>query len=111
MHVHDLVPFQTTEFDTSHTVNHLAFGQEFPGMTNPLDKVAVPRVNSHNPTGATGMYQYFLKVRLRLQPHACFSLRCGPRLEMHGKSDALWRLDPVGSIVRQRAPAQSPLQA
>ena len=62
MHVHDLVPFQTTEFDTSHIVHHLAFGQEFPGMTNPLDDARVHRINPHNPTGATGMYQYFLKV-------------------------------------------------
>ena len=64
MHVHDLVPFQTTEFDTSHTVHHLAFGQEFPGMTNPLDNAHVHRINPHNPTGTTGMYQYFLKVGL-----------------------------------------------
>ena len=66
MHVHDLVPFQTTEFDTSHTVHHLAFGQEYPGMTNPLDDVRVHRINPHNPTGATGMYQYFLKVSCQL---------------------------------------------
>ena len=74
MHVHDLVPFQTTEFDTSHTLHHLAFGEEYPGMTNPLDKVVVHRINSHNPSGRTGMYQYFLKVCRRLpEPavHAC----------------------------------------
>ena len=62
MHVHDLVPFQTTEFDTSHTLHHLAFGEEYPGMTNPLDAVVVHRINPHNPAGRTGMYQYFLKV-------------------------------------------------
>lgn len=63
MHVHDLIPFGTTEFDTSHTVNHLSFGQDYPGMTNPLDNVRVPKFNLHNPDGRTGMYQYFLKVR------------------------------------------------
>ena len=63
MHVHDLVPFGTTEFDTSHTVNHLSFGEDYPGMKNPLDKVRVAKFNVHNPDGRTGMYQYFLKVR------------------------------------------------
>ncbi|KAK9800198.1 hypothetical protein WJX73_008042 [Symbiochloris irregularis] len=62
MHVHDLVPFGTSEFDTSHTIQHLSFGKDYPGMRNPLDNIVVPRYNSHNPDGRTGMYQYFLKV-------------------------------------------------
>ncbi|KAK9808956.1 hypothetical protein WJX72_006989 [[Myrmecia] bisecta] len=62
MHVHDLVPFGTTEFDLSHTVHKLSFGEEYPGMKNPLDGVTVQQVSNINPTGATGMYQYFLKV-------------------------------------------------
>jgi len=31
MHVHDLIPFQTTEFDTSHVIDKLSFGAEYPG--------------------------------------------------------------------------------
>ena len=63
MHVHDLVPFGTEEFDVSHTVHKLSFGKEYPGMKNPLDGVLVPKMNAHNPMGKTGTYQYFLKVR------------------------------------------------
>lgn len=62
MHVHDLVPFGTTEFDTSHTIEHLSFGHDYPGKLNPLDQVSVPKYNAHNPDGRTGMYQYYLKV-------------------------------------------------
>jgi hypothetical protein len=65
MHVHDLVPFHTTEFDISHKIHKLSFGHVYPGMHNPLDHIDVPRVNPRNPEGSTGMYQYFLKVRSR----------------------------------------------
>ncbi|KAK9834138.1 hypothetical protein WJX81_001409 [Elliptochloris bilobata] len=62
MHVHDLIPFQTTEFDTSHVIDKLSFGAEYPGMKNPLDRVRVPRHNPRNVEGRTGAYQYFLKI-------------------------------------------------
>lgn len=62
MHVHDLVPFHTTDFDISHVIHKLSFGKEYPGMHNPLDHVRVPRANHKNPEGSTGMHQYFLKV-------------------------------------------------
>ncbi len=64
MHVHDLVPFHTTEFDISHKIHKLSFGHVYPGMHNPLDHIDVPRINPRNPEGSTGMYQYFLKVNL-----------------------------------------------
>ena len=32
MHVHDLVPFPTKDFDFSHTIHQLTFGQGYPGM-------------------------------------------------------------------------------
>ena len=35
MHVHDLIPFQTTEFDTSHVIDKLSFGAEYPGAHAP----------------------------------------------------------------------------
>ena len=62
VHVHDLVPFRTTEFDTSHTIHQLSFGLFYPGQKNPLDGTRVLRYNKHNPEGVTGAYQYFLKV-------------------------------------------------
>ena len=56
MHVHDLMPLRNININLTHTVNHLSFGTDYPGMKNPLDKwqqvQAVP----------TCMYQYFLKV-------------------------------------------------
>lgn len=56
MHVHDLMPFHTTKFDMSHSVNKLSFGDDFPGVVNPLDAI------SRNMPGDAGTYQYFLKV-------------------------------------------------
>lgn len=66
VHVHDLVPFQGTQFDTSHVIDKLSFGVEYPGMTNPLDKTRVSTQNTRNPQGRAGAYQYFLKVTLVL---------------------------------------------
>ena len=66
MHVHDLVPFQTTHFDVSHTINALSFGKDYPGMRNPLDKVNARMLHNQNPEGKTGMFQYFLKVQKSL---------------------------------------------
>ena len=68
MHVHDLVPFQTTHFDVSHTVNALSFGKSYPGMRNPLDKVNARMLHNQNPEGKTGMFQYFLKVEPLICP-------------------------------------------
>ena len=62
MHVHDLVPFRGLEFDTSHVIDKLSFGMEYPGMTNPLDKTRVSKENTRNPAGRAGAYQYFLKA-------------------------------------------------
>lgn len=62
VHVHDLIPFGTEEFDISHTIHKLSFGEDYPGRENPLNGVIVPKVNAHNREGKTGAYQYFLKV-------------------------------------------------
>eukprot|EP00245_Coleochaete_scutata_P005348 TRINITY_DN18829_c0_g1_i1.p1 TRINITY_DN18829_c0_g1~~TRINITY_DN18829_c0_g1_i1.p1 ORF type:complete len:387 (-),score=74.58 TRINITY_DN18829_c0_g1_i1:407-1567(-) len=56
MHVHDLMPFQNTNFNVSHIVNSLSFGARFPGVVNPLD--GEKRIQ----TVPSGMYQYFIKV-------------------------------------------------
>ncbi|XP_047342148.1 endoplasmic reticulum-Golgi intermediate compartment protein 3-like [Impatiens glandulifera] len=56
VHVHDLLTFQKDTFNISHTINRLSFGEYFPGVVNPLD-----RVNWIQET-PSGMYQYFIKV-------------------------------------------------
>ena len=61
--MHDLIPFGTEEFDISHTIHKLSFGEDYPGRENPLNGVIVPKVNAHNREGKTGAYQYFLKVQ------------------------------------------------
>lgn len=44
-------------FNLSHTIHKLSFGDEYPGMKNPLDRVQKVWVG-----GASAMYQYFIKV-------------------------------------------------
>ncbi len=68
MHVHDLVPFPDKNFDLSHTIKSLSFGQPYPGMHNPLDGNSVNQTVSPQSGGSTGMWQYFLKV---LDFHVC----------------------------------------
>ncbi|KAL3144177.1 hypothetical protein ABBQ32_003961 [Trebouxia sp. C0010 RCD-2024] len=62
MHVHDLVPFPDKNFDLSHTITKLTFGQGYPGQQNPLDGVFINQTTSTASQAATGMWQYFLKV-------------------------------------------------
>lgn len=62
MHVHDLVPFPDKNFDLSHTITKLTFGQGYPGQQNPLDGVLINQTTSTASQAATGMWQYFLKV-------------------------------------------------
>jgi len=55
-HIHDLTPYLTRDFFFSHQIHYLSFGDELPGVVNPLDNVTktAPPENAH--------YQYFLKV-------------------------------------------------
>ncbi|KAL6778898.1 hypothetical protein ACKKBG_A04140 [Auxenochlorella protothecoides x Auxenochlorella symbiontica] len=62
MHVHDTSPFVGEVFDFSHTIDNLAFGQEYPGMHNPLDGVDVHAVRDSHDRPVLGQHQYFLKV-------------------------------------------------
>lgn len=68
MHIHDLAPFAgEAPFDFSHNIKKMAFGQEYPGLTNPLDGVIVYQPSKStlsDPMGipSGGTYQYFLKV-------------------------------------------------
>jgi hypothetical protein len=58
MHVHDLaaLSFQQ-QFDLSHKIARLSFGQDYPGIVNPLDGAE----KTWQRTGSA-MYQYFIKI-------------------------------------------------
>lgn len=57
IHVHDVQPFSSSRFNTSHHINKLTFGEEFGfGHTNPLDQLQVTAKEN------AIMYQYFLKI-------------------------------------------------
>lgn len=57
IHVHDVQPFSSAKFNTSHRINKLTFGDEFGyGHTNPLDNLEVTSKET------AIMYQYFLKI-------------------------------------------------
>ncbi|XP_031498595.1 uncharacterized protein LOC116263128 [Nymphaea colorata] len=56
VHVHDLLVFEKDSFNLSHKINKLSFGDDFPGVVNPLDGV---QWIQHTLSGA---YQYFIKV-------------------------------------------------
>ncbi|KAI9120974.1 hypothetical protein K1719_008007 [Acacia pycnantha] len=51
----DLISFQDN-YNISHRINKLSFGDHFPGLVNPLDGVQWVQGPNH------GMYQYFIKV-------------------------------------------------
>ena len=57
IHVHDVQPYSSSKFNTSHRINKLTFGEEFGfGHTNPLDMLEVTAKET------AIMYQYFLKI-------------------------------------------------
>jgi len=37
IHVHDVQPFATSDFNVTHTIRHLSFGRNVPGKTDPMD--------------------------------------------------------------------------
>jgi endoplasmic reticulum-Golgi intermediate compartment protein 3 len=52
----DLLSFTFSQFNITHTVNSLSFGDQFPGITSPLDRQSRSLEDTH------GMYQYYVKV-------------------------------------------------
>lgn len=52
----DLISFTFDQFNISHTINTLSFGDNFPGISSPLDGQTRMVVDTH------GMYQYYIKV-------------------------------------------------
>ncbi|XP_022136391.1 endoplasmic reticulum-Golgi intermediate compartment protein 3-like [Momordica charantia] len=56
-HIHNpLATFQWDTFNVSHRINRLTFGDDFPGVVNPLDGA------QWSQESLGGMYQYFIKV-------------------------------------------------
>jgi hypothetical protein len=57
IHVHDVQPFSSTKFNTSHVIRKLTFGEEFGfGHTNPLDNLEVTAKDT------AIMYNYYIKI-------------------------------------------------
>ncbi|XP_068083319.1 endoplasmic reticulum-Golgi intermediate compartment protein 3 [Anabrus simplex] len=56
VHVHDVQPFSSSSFNTSHRIRHLSFGKNIPGKTNPIDGT---EVITHE---AATMFQYYVKI-------------------------------------------------
>ena len=52
----DLISFTFDQFNVSHTINSLSFGDNFPGINSPLDGQTRRVQDTH------GMYQYYVKV-------------------------------------------------
>lgn len=52
----DLISFTFDQFNITHTINSLSFGDNFPGIKSPLDLQQRKIEDTH------GMYQYYLKV-------------------------------------------------
>lgn len=52
----DLIAFTFDQFNISHTINSLSFGENFPGIKSPLDGETRTVEDTH------GMYQYYIKV-------------------------------------------------
>jgi len=55
-HVHDTAMFGIESFNLTHRIDHLSFGADFPGRTNPLD--GINRVSE----AKNSLFQYFVKV-------------------------------------------------
>jgi len=62
MHVHDLMNFDVSKFNVSHTVNQLSFGPRYPGMKNPLDGKIQTVGTEADGMPSSGMFQYFVKI-------------------------------------------------
>eukprot|EP01102_Stenamoeba_stenopodia_P022764 TRINITY_DN9614_c0_g1_i1.p1 TRINITY_DN9614_c0_g1~~TRINITY_DN9614_c0_g1_i1.p1 ORF type:complete len:388 (-),score=70.92 TRINITY_DN9614_c0_g1_i1:65-1228(-) len=57
LHMHDLLALQQEEYNVSHRIVRLSFGQEYPGLISPLDGVSKTQVEHGN-----AMFQYFVKI-------------------------------------------------
>ncbi|CAL8100765.1 unnamed protein product [Orchesella dallaii] len=56
VHVHDVQPYSSSQFNMTHKIRSLTFGENIPGKTNPIDGMdGVATVEST-------MFQYYLKI-------------------------------------------------
>ena len=56
IHVHDVQPFSTSDFNVSHTVRHLSFGRNVPGKTDPMDGTEGVAAKGSE------MFSYYIKI-------------------------------------------------
>jgi len=56
VHVHDVQPFSSSQFNMTHIIKTLSFGEEIAGKTNPID--GMEGVATEEST----MFQYYLKI-------------------------------------------------
>lgn len=56
VHVHDLQAFGGQKFNLTHYIKHLSFGDDYPGIVNPLDNV------EHIADKTQMMFQYYVKI-------------------------------------------------
>jgi hypothetical protein len=55
-HIHQFNPLAIADYNVSHTINGMSFGEPYPGMRNPLDGAV--RAVAHG----SGVFMYYLKV-------------------------------------------------
>lgn len=58
MHIHDLLPMRSMEFNMTHEIRRLSFGEDVPGLVNPLDGAVYVQEEGQ----PTAMHQLFVKV-------------------------------------------------
>lgn len=56
VHVHDVQPYASTQFNMTHKIRHLSFGMNIPGKTNPMDDTTVVA------TDGAMMFQHYIKI-------------------------------------------------
>jgi len=54
--MHDTTSFEVNNFNSSHIISSLGFGDKYPGLHNPLDDVKKIMFQG------SGLFQYFVKV-------------------------------------------------
>jgi len=56
IHVHDVQPYSTSDFNVTHKIRHLSFGRNVPGKTDPMDGVeGIAEKGSE-------MFNYYVKI-------------------------------------------------
>ncbi|KAK2584459.1 hypothetical protein KPH14_006835 [Odynerus spinipes] len=61
VHVHDVQPYTSSQFNMTHKIRHLSFGLNIPGKTNPMDDTLV--------VAKEGMLLFLKIILLRNQQH------------------------------------------